>query len=108
MIPGGGPYNKDRGKGGLAMTSEVERITILENENKHTQMKLDTISTRIDNLPVVLEKIVNDGILRCPNNPHQVKPNSDDKDPPNLAGRIGWSLALFQGLWIFAKSKGWV
>lgn len=87
------------------MTAEGERIAALERDNVYTTKQLTDISNKLEALPGKIEKIVSESIEQC----RSSRPsNKDDHNSPNYAGRVGWSLALCQGIWIFAKSKGWL
>ena len=85
------------------MATEAERISRLENEREHTQRQFDLMNRRIEALPELLSKVVSEAIAHC----RQTSP--EFKDPgKGYSAKVGWTLAIFQGLWLFAQSKGWV
>ncbi len=92
------------------MASVEERIAVVERDNEHLLQQISKIVAVLEKLPAQIKDTVRDEIAHCR---MLQRPPSDgtknERVDNNAVGlKAGWVLAICQGVWIFAKSKGWV
>jgi seryl-tRNA synthetase len=101
--------------------SDIERIAALESDYKHMISDVQEIKSDLKALPEKMSQAVKEGVAECREiqDLRSSKKDKEDREEreerenrlpvvkASAAGKVGWVVAICQGLWIFAKSMGW-